>query len=94
MFIPLTDEGFVEWVDANPDGYVINSDKARKKGEYPKLHRAGCATYQEANRYLNSGLKEYVTGRWDKCCSLDKAELEKEGKADPRGLKPCGVCKP
>ena len=94
METPRTDKEFVEWIDSHSAGYVINSDKARKKDDYPMLHCAGCATYQEPNRYVDGKLKKYVTGDWDKFCSDDRAELENEGRKDPRRLKPCRVCRP
>jgi hypothetical protein len=94
MIVPETDAAFIEWIEANQSGYVLNSDKARKDDAYPKLHRAGCATYQDANRFSGGELKKYVTGDWDKFCSTEKGELEEEGVNDPRGLKLCGVCKP
>lgn len=41
-FQPNNDDAYLAWLDANPDGYVINTEPGGHG--YARLHRAACGT--------------------------------------------------
>jgi hypothetical protein len=62
------DRGFFAWLEANPDGYFINSERNPGPG-YVVLHRAGCPHFT-GNAALH-WTKDYV-----KFCSPKRRDLE------------------
>ena len=42
IFQPPDDAAYLAWLDANPDGYVINTEPGGRG--YARLHRATCDT--------------------------------------------------
>ena len=62
------DEGFFDWLDANPDGYFVNTER-NPKPTYLVLHASPCP-HIDRKPSLN-WTKDYV-----KICSLSRADLE------------------
>jgi hypothetical protein len=82
------DEGYLGWLDANPNGSVVNSDRTPKPN-YLVLHRATCKFINSPNR------SNWTTTGFIKTCSLDPSALSQWALEEVGGeLKPCGVCKP
>lgn len=44
------DRGFFTWLEDNPDGYFINSER-NPKPRYLVLHRPGCSHFTATPRY-------------------------------------------
>jgi hypothetical protein len=61
------DEGFLTWLDDNPDGYFINS-YPDPSPEYLVLHRPGC------RHFKGGGAVRWTS--YAKLCSPDRDELE------------------
>ena len=82
------DEAYLRWLDENPTGYVVNSER-KPTSNYLILHQAGC-------RHINSPCKSnWTTKGYIKTCSLDVVALEDWAQSTTGGtLKPCGACKP
>lgn len=82
------DEAYLRWLDENPTGYVVNSER-KPTSNYLILHQAGC-------RHINSpGKSNWTTTSYIKTCSHDVAALEGWAQSTTGGtLKPCGSCKP
>ena len=83
------DQGYLTWLAAHPDGFVLNS-YAHVTGAYLILHRAACRTI---NRPLPPPSR--WTHPYPKTCSDDRGEIEawalrETGKA----VKPCSHCLP
>lgn len=62
------DQGFLEWIDENPDGFVANVDNPQSVHQYPMVHLTSDS--QLRNR------SNYTTGRYFKVCSTDLSELD------------------
>jgi hypothetical protein len=62
------DRGFFAWLESNPDGYFINSER-NPKPRYLILHRPNCSHFT-GNPALH-WTKDYV-----KFCSRDRRNLE------------------
>jgi hypothetical protein len=81
------DEGYLQWVNAIPNGYVINAPKRR--GDFPDmLHRASC-TFIKTRQRTN-----YTTTDFMKICSLDKQALIDWGTKNSDDFRKCKHCKP
>lgn len=91
------DGGYLQWIAANPGGYVLNCGKV-PRANYLMLHAAKCHTI---NPTSGKGTSWYGntynvwTGAYMKACSSNRADLvdwaqQKTG-AKPR---PCNFCKP
>src|SRR5580704_6742473 len=82
------EEGYLGWLDANPNGSVVNSGRTPKP-TYLILHRASC-------KHINSPDKSnFTTTGYIKTCSTDLGALSQWAGDEVGGeLKPCGVCKP
>ena len=82
------DRGYLDWVSANPSGYVLNS-YAHPSTDYLMLHKATCGSITSAAR-LN-----YTSGGYVKVCAPDIGPLEAWASEETGGrLSPCGLCKP
>jgi hypothetical protein len=83
------DDGYLNWVAANPGGFVINIQRGLNPSD-ARLHRSAC--------YTISGRKQRPggwTGPYIKLCSTDLAELERWASEHARGpITPCGTCQP
>lgn len=81
------DRAYVEWVEANPRGFVLTTDRAMKRLEYPMLHLA--------SHRLISGPPgaRFTSGDYLKVCSLDVDELESWARENSgRGIVWCKTC--
>lgn len=83
---PDNDPDYHEWLDANPSGFVLNSDKRRTNQNYPMLHGSLCFHINDKN------WPNYTTADYMKVCSLDRSELEAWANRDGRGMKFCKSC--
>ncbi len=80
------DEGYVAWLHAHPEGYVVNADRP-PNASYLRLHRSTCSTI---NNLHGSGRAWTVTST--KVCG-DRGELERWGINTAGGVVvPCPTC--
>ena len=85
------DDGYLGWLDAHPDGYVVNSDRV-PRATYIVLHRAECRTINPA---LAGGAEKTWTIAYRKTCADDVAHLTGwVTAAVGDGAKACGLCRP
>ncbi len=70
IFEPDNDAAYYDWLDANPSGFVLNSDKRRTNPDYPMLHGSLCFHINDKE------WPNYTTAEYMKVCSLDRSELE------------------
>ncbi|PKO21830.1 MAG: hypothetical protein CVU38_12630 [Chloroflexi bacterium HGW-Chloroflexi-1] len=63
------DEGYLQWVETNPEGFVLNSER-HPSARYLLLHRAICGTICTRKR------TNYTTTGYIKVCASNKKELE------------------
>ena len=75
--------GYLQWVNANPQGFVINAPKG---GGTVMLHKADC-------KDITTRFKNYTTTAYEKRCSLDKQELVAWGFGQSN-MKFCEHCNP
>ena len=82
------DEGYLRWIEVNPEGFVVNSYK-KPNPSYLVLHRATCAHIcSEANT-------NWTTTDYLKVCSPSVSALASWAEKEVGGsLEPCQVCKP
>ena len=81
------DVGYLEWLQRNPDGYVINCAPVAR-AEYVILHRARC---HAITGDPSSG--ERWTSTYKKGCSDMQIELELWTRSEVGVLpRPCGIC--
>jgi hypothetical protein len=78
---------YLEWVQNNPNGFIVNADEPATSPDYPMVHRA-------THRSMTSPKKQnYTTGRYFKVCSNDMNDLETWAKHERgRSLNPCCIC--
>lgn len=86
------DDKFIEWIDENPNGFILNILRPKTPSniskEHPKIHFANC-----------SGLKKSLgssstTKKYFKVCSNSIEELELWSlNTYQKGLTPCRTCK-
>jgi HB1/ASXL restriction endonuclease-like protein with HTH domain len=62
------DDGFFEWIQHNPDGYFLNTER-NPKPTYLVLHRSGCSHFDGAPEV-------HWTKAYIKFCARDRDELE------------------
>lgn len=62
------DDGFFGWLENNPDGYFINSER-NPKPTYLVMHRPGCG-------HFTGGPELHWTKDYVKFCSRERAQLE------------------
>ncbi len=80
------DEGYVAWLHAHPEGYVVNADRP-PNASYLRLHRSTCSTI---NNLHGSGRAWTVTST--KACG-DRDELERWAiNTAGGGVVPCPTC--
>ena len=79
------DEGFFEWIDANPEGYFINTER-NPKPNYLVLHRPECPHFDRSS-------KAHWTRDYIKICSLGRPELEEWAEETVKGeVTLCRTC--
>jgi hypothetical protein len=79
------DRGFFRWLEGNPDGYFINSER-NPRPAYLVLHRSGCPHFT-GNTALQ-WTKDYV-----KHCSSHRTDLEQWASSAVGGkVIPCATC--
>lgn len=84
------DIGYLQWLNKNPNGFVVNSYK-KPSASYLMLHRATCPsiTGKPANG-------KWWTKNYSKICSNNIKELEnwaREKFKSKGNFKPCQICK-
>lgn len=78
---------YLQWVQAHPEGYVVNLDRARVRAEYPIVHAASHKLVSSPSR------TNYTDGDYIKVCSENLHDLEKWALSTARRpLARCGVC--
>ncbi|MFN8562849.1 MAG: hypothetical protein U0703_14820 [Anaerolineae bacterium] len=82
------EQAYLRWVQAHPNGYVLNAAKGEGKLASVTLHRATCRSIG-SNQHTN-----YTTTSYNKVCSLKKQELVDWGRKHSRSFKECSLCKP
>jgi hypothetical protein len=64
------ENGYLGWVQAHPNGYVVNIDNPQVTPQYPMVHAA-------SHRSMSTPARtNYTTGRYFKVCSEQFEELE------------------
>jgi hypothetical protein len=64
------DDGYLQWVADNQNGFVVNIDYTHTYPDYPMVHRATHKALSTQRR------KNYTTGQYYKVCSTDLSELQ------------------
>lgn len=64
------DEGYLKWVAANPNGFIVNIDEPNSTKDYPKVHRASHKSMSTSAR------SNYTTGQYFKVCSNNIESLK------------------
>jgi hypothetical protein len=83
------DLGYAEWLDRNPDGWVVNAHRPPNP-RYLILHRAGCHTIHGQPTRGSQWTSKYV-----KICSTSLTSLRDWAQQAIGGdLTPCGRCRP
>lgn len=60
---------YLNWVAAHAEGFVVNSDRARRMPQYPMLHRSSHSLVSSPN------IGNFTTGDYIKACGDDLDEL-------------------
>src|SRR3954447_22738244 len=80
------DRGYLAWVAAHPDGYVVNCGRTPTPS-YLILHRASCKMISTSTR------SNWTSGDYIKFCSEDLDELRRWASGEVGGdLRPCQIC--
>jgi hypothetical protein len=83
------DRGYLDWIAANPDGFVINVLRNLNPST-ARLHHAHCHTVSGYNPAGGAWI-----GTYSKVCSLDLVELDAWASAHVGGpITRCGICQP
>lgn len=86
------DEGYLRWIGAHPDGFVVNIERGERPG-YAVLHRASCSSIsrdRENGAYTERSYKKVVS---DDLNAL-RAYAKSIGRTDGSFSKTCGLCQP
>ena len=79
--------GFLDWMAANPDGFVANRDRRGTSKYYPMAHRASCKALHTRDNY--------TTNDYYKVCAYTVADLAQWAATDShRKLRHCKLCRP
>jgi hypothetical protein len=82
------DEGYIQWVEANAHGYVLNTFR-KPAAHYLILHRATCGTITGIPARGAEWTRDYI-----KICSTDRADLDRWAMDITGGTPtPCQLCK-
>ena len=83
------DAGYLQWMEANPQGYVLNGYRPLTP-DYLVIHRADKNCVRKLQRGAQFWTKDYV-----KVCSRDLEALETWARLHVGGqAKRCGNCRP
>lgn len=81
------DEGYLAWVAAHQNGFVVNTDNPPSQLTYPMVHVASHNAISSPTR------TNYTTAQYIKYCSLNLAALDQYvQKEHGRVLHRCGIC--
>lgn len=80
------DDGYLDWLARNPDGFVVNT-YVRPSPAYFMLHHANCLTI---NR-LQPNAATFTGSEYSKLCG-GRAELEQEARRLGGTAQPCTHC--
>ncbi len=84
------DDGYLDWLEANPHGFVLNSYR-RPHPRYLTLHRATC---KSVSRTAEPPVR-WTTSDFIKVCSADVADIDAWCRTEVGGTpQPCGMCDP
>ena len=87
------DDGYLSWIAANPDGFVLNVPRMAHPG-YVVLHRARCGSISTDKREPGA----HTRRDYRKVCATNVTELQlaakREGRNDGSFSKRCGLCQP
>ena len=81
IFQPRDDDAFIAWLDANPNGYVINTERERGGRGYVMLHRATCNFIRKWPPFIGPSYVKFCS------TSLDQLEgwaVQRTGGPAPR----------
>lgn len=81
------ESGYLAWVQAHSDGFIVNIDEPQTTRQYPMVHAA-------LHKSLSSPMRtNYTTGRYFKVCSDRLEDLEAwSQKKYGRALTRCRLC--
>lgn len=83
------DNGYLNWINTNPTGFIINCER-KPRTTYLFLHRATCFTITGIPARGKVWTKDYI-----KVCSISKEELEMWARREVGGkLHSCRLCNP
>jgi len=83
------DDGYLAWLAAHPEGYVINIARGHYAGD-ARAHHAGCRTISSQIPRGRGWTRNYV-----KVCADGLGELERWAQRQVgRPIKSCGTCQP
>jgi hypothetical protein len=83
------DAGYVAWLGAHPDGYVINIARSYSATQ-ARVHRAGCRTISGENPHGGAWTGPYVKVCAEHLAELDQWAINQVGEPIVR----CGACHP
>jgi hypothetical protein len=83
------DDGYLDWVDCNPDGYVMNILRSHNVTS-ARIHRAGCWTIGGKNSSRVAWTGPYVKVCAEHLAQLEQWAIDEVGELVP----PCGTCRP
>jgi hypothetical protein len=73
-FFDRDEAGYLRWLTANPEGFVLNADRAGVMPQYPMIHRA-------SHKLVSSPqIGNFTTGDYIKMCSADLDALAEAGR--------------
>jgi len=80
------DAGYIRWLAAHPEGFVLNTERSPKPG-YLVLHRASCPKISQLQRSATQWTRDYI-----KFCG-HRTELEALARHEVGGEpRCCGIC--
>ena len=89
------DKAYIDWVTANPNGFVINTSKG-KRLDYRVLHAADCSYVNKLQGSAQEG--GFTERNYIKICSLSVDSLREwtklEGETSGKFTQECARCKP
>ncbi|HZV56347.1 MAG TPA: hypothetical protein VFF89_01620 [Sphingobium sp.] len=81
------EDGYLKWVQANPNGFVANVDRAGTVTHYPMVHAATHGSMSSPK------IGNFTTGDYVKFCCADLDALERYSEAKfGRPLTRCSHC--
>ena len=86
------DKPFLQWMNANPDGYVLNTSGGRGS-HYLMLHRSGCHHISGYTTMQSEGA--FTTNGYVKVCSNSLSDVQRwiaTNREASAAFKPCATC--